>query len=147
MIRVILDTNIVVSATLRSGGLPEAVFNLAVDRVVQLCISEPIMAEYEEVLLRPRFKIHPDKLTTALARIREAGLLVTPTKPVTVASDPDDNIFLECAAAAKAQYLVTGNQGHFPPEVWEQTQIVTARQFLGDIADMQRNDPSAEPTS
>jgi len=146
MIRVILDTNIVVSAMLRSGGLPEAVFNLSVDRVVQLCISGPIMAEYEEVLRRPRLKINPDKVTTALARIREAGLLVTPTTPVTAASDPDDNIFLECAAAAKAQYLVTGNQGHFPPEVWEQTRIVTARQFLGDIADMQRTDPPAEPT-
>ena len=40
--------------------------------------------------------------------------------PVTTASDPDDNIFLECAAAAQADYLVTGNQGHFPAEVGEE---------------------------
>ena len=53
MIRVVLDTNIVVSALLRSGGLPHAVFNLAVDRIVQLCISEPILAEYEEVARSP----------------------------------------------------------------------------------------------
>lgn len=137
MIRVILDTNIVVSAMLRSGSLPEAVFNLAANRVVQLCVSEWIMAEYEEVLRRSRLKIHPAKATTALARIREAGLLVTPTTSVTAASDPDDNIFLECAAAANAQFLVTGNLGHFPREVWEQTRIVTARQFLGDIGEMQ----------
>ena len=142
MIRVVLDTNIVVSALLRSGGLPHAVFNLAVDRVVQLCISEPILAECEEVLRRPHLKIHPDKVTTALARIREAGLLVTPTTKVTDASDPDDNIFLECAAAAEAEYLVTGNQGHFPAEVWRKVRIVTARQFLGDIADMQGLEPS-----
>jgi putative PIN family toxin of toxin-antitoxin system len=134
MIRVVLDTNIVVSAMLRSGGLPEAVFNLAVDRVVQLCVAEAIMAEYEEVLHRARLHIHPDKVTNALGRIREAGLLVTPTTPVTAARDPDDAIFLECAQAADAQYLVTGNQIDFP-DVWAGTRIVTARQFLEVIAD------------
>ncbi len=76
MIRVVLDTNIVVSALLRSGGLPHAVFNLAADQVVQLCISEAIMAEYEEVLRRPRLGIHPDKVTiegSRVARQRPAG--------------------------------------------------------------------------
>jgi putative PIN family toxin of toxin-antitoxin system len=93
MIRVVLDTNIVVSALLRSGGLPEAVFNLAMKRSIQVYISEPILAEYEEVLRRPRLDIQPDKVTKALARIREAGVLVTPATPVSAASDPDDNIF------------------------------------------------------
>src|SRR6266849_4488543 len=134
MIRVVLDTNIVVSALLRSGGLPEAVFNLAVDRNVQLYISEPILAEYEEVLRRPRLDIHPDKVTNALARIREAGLLVIPTAPVNAASDPDDNIFLECAQAASARYLVTGNRRDFPDE-WEGTKVVTPREFLEIITD------------
>ena len=54
MIRVVIGTNIVVSAMLRSGGLPEAVFNLAMDRrTVQMYFSEPVIAEYEEVLRRP----------------------------------------------------------------------------------------------
>jgi putative PIN family toxin of toxin-antitoxin system len=132
MIRVVLDTNIVVSALLRSGGLPEAVFNLAVDCNVQLYISELIMAEYEDVLRRPRLDIHPDKVTKALARIREAGLLVTPTSSVTAASDPDDNIFLECAQAASAGYLVTGNRRDFPDE-WAGTKVVTAREFLAIV--------------
>lgn len=81
MIRVVLDTNIVVSAMLRSGGLPEAVFNLAINRIIQLYISEPVLAEYEEVLRRPRLDIHPDKVTNALTRIREAGMLVNPARP------------------------------------------------------------------
>lgn len=50
MIRVVLDTNIVVSAVLKAGSLPEAVFNMAVGGVIELCVSEPILAEYEEVL-------------------------------------------------------------------------------------------------
>lgn len=130
MIGVVIDTNIVVSAMLRSGGLPEAVFNLAIDRLtVQLYFSEPIMAEYEEVLRRPRLDIQSGKVTHALTRIREAGLVVTPAVVVTAARDPDDNIFLECAQAAKAEYLLTGNLKDFP-RVWETTRIVSAREFM-----------------
>ena len=55
MIRVVIDTNVIISAMLRSGGLPEAVFNRAIDGAVHLFISEPVLAEYEEVLRRPRF--------------------------------------------------------------------------------------------
>ena len=138
MIRVVIDTNIVVSAMLRSDGLPEAVFNLAIGhREIRMYFSEPVMAEYEEVLRRPRFDIQPDKVTNALARIRETGLVVTPTVSVTAARDPDDNIFLECAQSAEAEYLVTGNLKDFP-RVWLTTRIVTAREFMEVITDAQR---------
>lgn len=56
MIRVVLDTNMIVSAMLRSGGLPEAVFNLAMGGEVQCYISEPIVAEYEDVLRLPEIE-------------------------------------------------------------------------------------------
>ncbi len=134
MLRVVIDTNIVVSALLREGGLPHAVFNLAVGGAVQLCLSEPIVAEYEEVLRRPRLKIDSSRVDVALAQIRKAGVLVQPSRIVAAASDPDDDIFLECAAEAKAQYLVTGNLGDFPAGEWEGVQIVTARQFLGEFS-------------
>jgi putative PIN family toxin of toxin-antitoxin system len=65
MIRVVLDTNIVISAMLRSGGLPEAIFNLGVNKAVQLCVSEPVLAEYHEVLHRPRLAINPEKAAKA----------------------------------------------------------------------------------
>jgi predicted nucleic acid-binding protein len=48
---------------------------------------------------------------------------------VRACSDPDDDIFLECAQAARADYLVTGNLRHFP-EAWESTRIVTPRRLL-----------------
>jgi predicted nucleic acid-binding protein len=118
---------------LHSGGLPEAVFNLAMGGEVQCYISEPIVAEYEDVLRRPRLAINPDKVRVALARIRAAASLVQPLRRVTVALDPDNNIFLECAEAAQAHYLVTGNARHFP-ERWGETRIVTPRQFMDDRA-------------
>jgi putative PIN family toxin of toxin-antitoxin system len=139
MIRVVLDTNVVVSAMLRSGGLPETIFNLAINGEVQLYVSEPILAEYEDVLRRPRLAIDPEKVTVALARIRAAALLVHPVEQVTAALDPDDNIFLECAEAAQAHCLVTGNSRHFP-ERWEATRILTPRQFM-DASDLTPDEP------
>lgn len=129
MIRVVLDTNIIVSALLSSKGFPEAAFSLGINRVVQLCISQPVVEEYAEVLYRPRLAIDPTKAATALANINKASLLVVPGVPVNACSDADDNIFLECAQAAEADYLVTGNTAHFPDR-WITTEIVTPRRFL-----------------
>ena len=56
--------------------------------------------------------------------------------------DPDDLIFLECAETAAADYLVTGNRKHYPGQ-WKKTRIVTAREFMGIIANAQGADPRA----
>ena len=129
MIRVVIDTNVVVSALLRSGGLPEAIFNLAIGGDIQRFVSDPILAEYEDVVRRPRLAIDSAKADDALRRIRTAALLVRPSSTVTAASDPDDNVFLECAQAADAAYLVTGNARDFP-ERWLTTRVVSPRQFI-----------------
>ena len=137
MIRVVLDTNIIVSAHLVSSGLPDQIFNLALNRWMELCVSPLIMAEYEEVLRRPRLDLDSNKIATALARIREVSVTFSPTQSVAVCPDADDNIFLECAQAGKADYLVTGNRRHFPAR-WQNTRIVTAREFHQIVADILR---------
>lgn len=122
MIRVIIDTNVLVSALLTSGGLPEAVVNLATSGEVQWFAAEAILTECEEGLKRPRLAIDPGKAVEAMAGIRAVVSVVTPGMRVTAASDPDDNHFLECAEAARAHYLVTGNVRHFP-KVWRETEL------------------------
>ena len=135
---VVLDTNIVVSAHLRSEGLQRFSLDLALDRRLELYYSEPILAEYEEVLGRARFRIAPAKIAESMLLIRTAGKRVLPKRRVQAASDPDDNIFLECAEEARAQYLVTGNKRHFP-ENWRTTRIVNARELLTEIlGDLQK---------
>ena len=52
---------------------------------------------------------------------------------IEVTKDPDDNIFLECADAAGADYLVTGNQKHFP-KFWKKTKVITPREFISLVA-------------
>ena len=64
--------------------------------------------------------------------IRTGSLLVRPVETLTVSPDEPDNGFLECADAAKADYLVTGNLRHFPKE-WKTTKVVTARELIHAI--------------
>src|ERR1039457_3660584 len=133
MIRVVLDTNIIVSALLQPLGPPAQVVVLAIGGSVQLCIWGGGYAQYEEGIRRPRFLWSEDIRAGALQAIREKGLWVRPTEAIRACSDPDDDIFLECAHAAQANYLVTGNLKHFPTS-WSGTRIVTPRRLLNIIS-------------
>ena len=129
LIRVVLDTNVVVSAHLTGGGLEAFVLDLALASKLELYVSSQILAEYEEVLRRPRFRIDPKKVTQSLRLIKKQAKTVKPTRTLSVSPDPDDNRFLECAEAARADYLVTGNRRHFPSK-HRKTLIVNARQLI-----------------
>lgn len=129
MPRVVLDTNVVVSALVRPHGLQDQVLRLALAGVLQLCISEAVLEEYARVLPRPRLKLRPEEIQTTLAKIREAATVVYPNKTLAISKDEPDNRFLECAEAARAAYLVTGNTRHFP-QTHKATMIVNGRQLL-----------------
>ena len=129
MIRVVIDTNVLVSALLHASSLPEAVINLAISGNVQWVASQPILAEYAEVLKRPRLAIDSAKAADAMAKIHASILWVAPTVRIHATNDPDDNMFLECAEAGDADYIVTGNVRHFPT-VWQKTRVVTPREFI-----------------
>jgi uncharacterized protein len=92
-------------------------------------VSQSILEEYREVLGRPELQIRKGLRQQLLQLIKNRSYTVVPAKRVEVASDPDDNIFLECADAAGADYLVTGNLKHFP-RFWKKTKIVTPREFV-----------------
>ena len=131
MIRVVIDTNIVVPANLKDYGLPAAVLDLATSGKVQMFISPPVLAEYEDVLHRPHLKLSPARVEAAVAVIRRSSKLVVPTRTITWSKDASDNRLLECAEAAAADYLVTGNIKHFPLR-WKATKVVSAREFLAE---------------
>ena len=64
-----------------------------------------------------------------LQKIRTACTIINPQPGKPLTEDPDDTMFLECAQAAKADYLVTGDTDHFPKGRWKYTEIVTPRRF------------------
>jgi putative PIN family toxin of toxin-antitoxin system len=130
--RVVIDTNIVVSAAITRRGAPAAVLDLVAAHRVTLCVSRPILAEYEGVLLRPKLRLDPERVRWLLDLARLEGVLITPTQTLKESPDEADNRFLECAAAAGARYLVTGNIKDFPP-AFRSTRILTPRQFVAQM--------------
>lgn len=73
MIRVVMDTNVLVSALLQPMGLPATVLMLALSGRIQLCVSDPVLAEYEDVIRRPHLKRSLEVVEGTLRSIRNRG--------------------------------------------------------------------------
>lgn len=132
-LRLVLDTNIVVSAAIKPESIPHTVLVLALTKPVRLFVSEPVLEEYAAVLARRELGIRKGLRMQFLQMIRNRSRCVSPVRPITVTRDPHDNKFLECADAARADYLVTGNLRHFPT-YWKRTKIIPARDLLELVA-------------
>lgn len=128
-LRLVIDTNVLISAAIKPAGLQRTVFLLAIRKPARLYVSRSIMEEYGEVLARPELKIRRGLRQQFLQLVKNHSYIVDPAQQLEVTGDADDNVFLECADAAKADYLVTGNQRHFP-RFWKKTKVITPREFI-----------------
>ena len=132
-LKLVLDTNVVVSATLNPAGWERVSLVFALTAPARLYVSPDILEEYERVLSKAQLKLSPPCIGEILGLVGSRAVLVRPSRRLQVTLDPDDNIFLECADQARADYLVTGNKRHFP-HFWKSTKIVNARELLELIA-------------
>ena len=111
--RLVLDTNVVASAILW-GGSPKLLLQAQRDKRVELYTSTPMLAELTDILGRPKFekKIVASTLTLdqLVDRYAELAQVVRPTPIPRIAPDPDDDVVIATALAAKADYLVTGDR-------------------------------------
>jgi putative PIN family toxin of toxin-antitoxin system len=131
--RIVIDTNVVISAALKPTGLESQVIELLAYRAFQLFVSPDVLAEYRGVLSRPKFAhIPPERTSRLLSLLAKEATTITPLQRLHVSPHDDDNRFLECAEAAQADYLVTGNKRHFPKR-WKRTELVNARELLQTI--------------
>jgi putative PIN family toxin of toxin-antitoxin system len=128
-LRLVIDTNVLVSAAIKPAGLRRTVLLLAITKPARLYVSRPILEEYADVLSRPELLIRKGLRHQLQQLIRNHSYTVVPARQLEVASDPDDNMFLKCADVARADYLVTGNQRHFP-RFWKKTKVITPREFI-----------------
>ena len=113
--RAVIDTNVLVSRTLSPGGTPGKIFTRWSDGAFELVVSESLLAEYKKALNYERVrKIHkyaPERIEDVVETIRAAAIEVKVTEFLhVVMQDPDDNKILECAAAANADYIVSGDR-------------------------------------
>jgi uncharacterized protein len=131
-VRVVLDSNIIVSACLTPQGTSATIVELALLNVFTICLSIEVLAEYREVLARPKFSRHLERIESLLDGIEEISEMVRPEGQLAISNDEEDNRLLECAQAAKADLLVTGNRKHFPDRLGS-TRIITPREFLTEL--------------
>jgi len=111
---VVVDTNILVSGLLSPRGPSAMILDGLMLGKLHACYDARILAEYEKVLLRPRFAFDRKSIDLILKRIAQEGTLVA-CAPVPVSlPDADDNKFVEAALAGSAQCIVTGNLKHYP---------------------------------
>ena len=130
MTGVTADTNIYISG-FEFGGLPRYFIDLAATGEFRLDISEAILAEIVQVL-RVKFQWNADELQAVEEDIRSYAKLVSPTQTLDVIkTDPSDNRIIECAVAAKSDFIVSGDVRHvLPVGSYEGIRIVTLAGFL-----------------
>ena len=104
-LRLVIDTNVLVSAAIKPAGLQRTVLLLAMTKPARFYVSRPILEEYRAVLARPELKIRKGLRQQLLQLIRNRSQIVSPSRHLEATSDPDDNIFLECADAARCRLL------------------------------------------
>lgn len=132
MIRVVPDTNILISA-LMFGGLPASFLNLAFLQSFVLVTSPTLLDELDEKL-RGKFEVSPEDADSIRARLESCALLVAPRIALEVIKkDPDDDRVLECAVAGEADYVVSGDRHLLKLAFYEGTPIMTVRRFMDAI--------------
>lgn len=130
--RIVLDTNVLVSGLLNPHGPPGRIVDLLLAGELAIVYDDRVLAEYGEVLSRPRFGFDSHEIEHILDLIEDDGTpaSVAPLDPPDF-PDPDGLPFLELAAAIEPHLLVTGNTRHFPPETrTAHVRVESPREFV-----------------
>ena len=127
--KVILDTNVIVSALLTPSGLSAKILNLILNGSITIVYDNKIMIEYVEILNRKQLKINKLHVDLVINYISMEGEFRIANPLNVIFIDEDDKMFYELFKTGRIDYLITGNIKHFPKE----KKIVTPREFLERI--------------
>lgn len=133
-LRVVIDSNVVVSAALLPRSLPRQAFDLAISRC-DVLVSEATLVELDEVLRRPKFAKYiadEERLEFLEAYLKEAEL-VSVTDVVRACRDPRDDKLLELAASGAATHLITGDADLLALHPFRGVAILTPRDFISQF--------------
>lgn len=133
--RVVLDTNVIVSSTIVPNGKSAIILKHLEERAFELLISDQLLAECRRVLgyprVRKRHRYTDEQIEGVLKSIRRLSTIVTPGFTLeAVAADRDDNRVIECAVAGGADYIVSGDMHLLSLQEYRGIQILPPADFL-----------------
>jgi hypothetical protein len=134
-VRVVVDTNVLVSSFLTPKGHPRAVIDLWKTGQISLCVSEEILEEYLEVLARLGLRGEPE-LENLLRMFKRKENLVFRKVAVhfhRVKEDPADDKFIDCAVGARARYIISGDFHLLNVKQFKTVKIVSPEQFVAQM--------------
>jgi len=132
MQKIVIDTNVIVSSLIQKSYPYQIIFDLLIEDKICLCISPTLMAEYYEVLERPKFAQFQGftaKARVVLANIELKAIHYNPKITLDLISDKDDNKILELADECEADFVITGNTNDFTFPLYKKTKIVTPKDY------------------
>ena len=136
MIKIVLDTNIFVSALISTRSNPALLLDAA-GKNYSLFVSRELISELEEVISRDKFGFTNERINAAMEAILSFSDFVNPgIKLDVIKSDPDDNKILECAVACGADYLVSGDAHLLELKEYKGIKVISPKAAL-DILDIQ----------
>ena len=129
MTKVVLDTNVYISAII-FGGNPRQIINQAQNKTIQIFISTSILLEIAQKL-KNKFSWNTNQVKHAIKTISKTTTIVHPTINVNIVkSDPSDNKIIDCALEAKAKYIVSGDKHLLSLKKHRNIKIISPHQFL-----------------
>jgi len=130
--RVVLDTNILVSSAL--GGALELILDKWSDDAFIVIVATDILDEYFEVINRPKFRLKQETIDKIIRYIYQFAEIIVPTETVQVIkADPTDNKFLEAALFGEADYIVSGDSHLLELKTFRGIPILSAREFIEQL--------------
>ena len=139
MQRIIVDTNVLVSALIQRSYPYLILYDCVLDNLVELCISDELLEEYFRVLNRPKFSKYPDFVSKAemlLAKRDEKSTKFIPSQRFDTIADTADNRLLELAVESKADFIITGNTNDFTMTAFKGTKIVTPKEYWDNFREV-----------
>ncbi len=137
-IKVVLDTNILISSLLRKNSIPHRIFEAAEQQVILLFTSPDILAEVEAVLSRPklikRTRMSQDERVKFIKTLRAISVIVDSSIEIPqLESDHDDTKFLACAIEGQAEYIVSGDSHLLDLKSYKNIPILSPADFIKQV--------------
>ncbi len=129
----VFEPNVVVSGLLNPRGPSARILDAVLDGRVKLVYDARVLAEYRDVLHRPRLKLKPEKVGAFLTGL-QSQMMVTPSPLAVLGPDADDIVFVETALATPDKTIVTGNLADYPPEILHGTRVLTPAHAATELA-------------